>query len=132
MRLKFVGAVVGLALLAGPAAAQTASRYDKLSADDRGHVDALYLAQRPVGMSTLSRDDIAAKKSPAGWNRVYDDLKAKGYYPATTSFADVVRSFHRPQSADAKTDRKAAARRNPLKGGARGAKAAPQQAGKAK
>jgi len=124
MPLKLAGAVVCLALLAGPTAAQTAGRYDKLSIDDRSHVDALYLAQRPAGIATLSRDEIAARKGPAGWGGVFEDLKGRGYYPQGGTFAEVERAFYRPESAASKAQTAKANRKAARRGGMKGAMAA--------
>jgi hypothetical protein len=138
MPLKLASALVCLALLAGPTAAQIVAPYDALPADDRGRVDALYLAQRPVGTSTLSRDEIAARKGPAGWGSVFEALKVQGYYPADRSFADVERAFYRPPSAAekaqaAQAERKAARSGRAMRGAARARKgAAPAPAGTAK
>jgi hypothetical protein len=99
MSLKFAGVLVGLALLAGPVAAQTAT-YDTLSSGDRKHVDALYGAQQPPnGAAALTRDDIAARKGDTGWGNVFKDLKAQGYYPDAKNLGDVVSAYHHQQNA---------------------------------
>jgi hypothetical protein len=124
MPYKLAGAVIGLALLAWPGMAAAGS-YDGLSLEDRAHVDALYLAQQqPAGLQTLSRDEIAARRGPAGWNGVFEDLKGRGYYPHDRSFADVQRALYRPPSASAKAQAAQAANKAARRGGLKGAKAA--------
>jgi hypothetical protein len=127
MSQRFVGALVGLALFAGPAAAQTAVTYDSLSVGDRNHVDALYGAQQPSdGTPALTRDDIAARKSGTGWGNVFKDLKAQGYYPDAKNFGEVVSTYrhqqnelrkeqHRAERADWKANRPEARLERPEK-----------------
>src|SRR5262245_37165570 len=93
MSLRFAGALLALALFAGPASAQTAAT--NLPAADQKHVEALYAAQQPpAGTQPLTRDEIAARRGEGGWGKVFKDMKAQGYYPDAKNFGDVVSAYH--------------------------------------
>jgi hypothetical protein len=97
------GAMLAVLLSQASASAQMS----KLSPGDQKIVHALFEAQsKPKsGAPLLTRDQIAAMKTPQGWSEVFRDLKGKGFL-TQKSLGQIVADYERRHPELARADAK--------------------------
>ena len=110
--IALCSAVLALLVIQGGASAQVS----KLSPGDQKVVHALFEAQsKPKsGAPLLTRDQIAAMKTPQGWSAVFRDLRGKGFL-TQKSLGQIVKDYERRHPELAKVDSKTAKTEKPAR-----------------